>query len=112
MLASFHGSSRLKTIGVRRRMRAVTGLMLLGFSLNALSIADARSQIRVETFSGSGEAGFADSDGQVGRFNRPHGLAIDAKGNVYVSDRGNHAVRLVTANGDISTLAGTGREGE
>jgi DNA-binding beta-propeller fold protein YncE len=84
---------------------------LLVFSLSVLAVADARSQIRVESFSGSGQAGFANSDGQVGQFNRPHGLAVDGKGNIYVSDRGNHAIRVVTANGDIRTLAGTGKEG-
>ena len=40
----------------------------------------------------------ADGNRQVGQLNRPHGLAIDARGNVYVSDRGNHAIRVVAAN--------------
>src|SRR5215218_8536534 len=84
---------------------------LLLVSLSAATATAAQSQIRVITFSGSGQAGFADSNGQVGQFNRPHGLAIDAKGNLYVSDRGNHAIRVVAANGDIQTLAGNGKEG-
>src|SRR5262245_30273985 len=91
-------------------MRAV-GLMFLALSLSSAAGANAQSQIRVETFSGSGQAGFANSNGQVGQFNRPRGLAIDAKGNVYVSDRGNHAIRIVALNGDIRTLAGSGKEG-
>jgi DNA-binding beta-propeller fold protein YncE len=86
-------------------------LLLLIASLGAAGVACAQSQVRVETFSGSGQAGLADSDGQVGQFNRPHGLAIDDKGNVYVSDRGNHAIRVVATNGDIRTLAGNGKEG-
>src|SRR5262249_4779904 len=92
-------------------MRSTTALMLLAFSLSAVALADARLQVRVESFSGSGQAGFANSDGQVGQFNRPHGLAVDGRGNIYVSDRGNHAIRVVTMNGDIRTLAGTGKEG-
>jgi DNA-binding beta-propeller fold protein YncE len=92
-------------------MTRALGLMLLAFSLNVAAAANVQSQGRVETFSGSGQAGFANSNGQVGQFNRPHGLAIDAKGNTYVSDRGNHAIRIVTSNGDIRTLAGNGNEG-
>jgi sugar lactone lactonase YvrE len=92
-------------------MTRVAGLMLLAFSLSAVLVANAQSPVRVESFSGSGQAGFANSNGQVGQFNRPHGLAVDGKGNVYVSDRGNHAIRIVTSNGDIRTVAGNGNEG-
>src|SRR5262245_12944281 len=92
-------------------MTRTMGLMLLAFSLSAVGIVDAQAQVRVESLSGSGQAGFANSNGQVGQFNRPHGLAIDGKGNIYVSDRGNHAIRVVTAFGDIRTLAGNGKEG-
>ena len=92
-------------------MRCVAELTTFGLCLLVLGVAEARSQARVESFSGSGQAGFADSAGQVGQFNRPHGLGVDAKGNVYVSDRANHAIRIVPANGDIRTLAGNGKEG-
>lgn len=70
----------------------------------------AQAQVRVETFVGTGQIGLADGDARTGQMNRPHGLAIDAQGNVYVSDRGNHAIRVVATNGAIRTLAG-GREG-
>ncbi len=89
-------------------MTRTIGLMVLTLSLG---VANAQSQVRVQTFSGSGQAGLADSNGKVGQFNRPHGLAVDAKGNIYVSDRGNHTIRIVSANGDIRTLAGSGKEG-
>jgi DNA-binding beta-propeller fold protein YncE len=92
-------------------MTSTIASALLVLSLSAVTATDARSQVRVETFSGSGQAGFANSNGQVGQFNRPHGLSVDAKGNLYVSDRGNHAIRVVAANGDIRTLAGNGKEG-
>jgi len=92
-------------------MTRATGVLLLALSLIAVAVVDAQAQVRVESFAGSGQAGFADSDGQVGQFNRPHGLAIDGKGNIYVSDRGNHAIRVVTPFGDIRTLAGNGKEG-
>jgi DNA-binding beta-propeller fold protein YncE len=92
-------------------MKRATGVLILAFSLSAVTIADAQPQVRVESFAGSGQPGFTNSDGRVGQFNRPHGLAIDGEGNIYVSDRGNHAIRVVTPFGDIRTLAGNGEEG-
>jgi DNA-binding beta-propeller fold protein YncE len=73
--------------------------------------ADAQSRIRVNTLTGSGQAGLADGNAQAGQLNRPHGLAVDRKGNIYVSDRGNHAIRVVAVNGAIRTLAGNGKAG-
>ncbi len=47
------------------------------------------------------------NDGRVGTtFNAPSGIAVDASGNVYVADLGNHTIRKITAAGDVSTLAG------
>jgi sugar lactone lactonase YvrE len=51
-----------------------------------------------------------DGDARTGQLNRPHGLALDAEGNVYVSERGSHAIRVVAPDGSIRTLAG-GTEG-
>ncbi|WP_055631872.1 NHL repeat-containing protein [Streptomyces griseoruber] len=45
------------------------------------------------------------------RLDKPLGLALDASGNLYIADFGNHRVRRVTPDGWISTLAGTGRSG-
>ncbi|MFC4599999.1 stalk domain-containing protein [Cohnella hongkongensis] len=44
-------------------------------------------------------------------FDSPAGLAVDAKGNVYVADSGNHSIRKVTPGGTVTTLAGSGRIG-
>jgi sugar lactone lactonase YvrE len=90
-------------------MTHTVALVLLASSLSVATSANA--DVRVQSFSGSGQAGFANSNGQAAQLNRPHGLAIDPKGTIYVSDRGNHAIRIVTINGDIQTLAGNGKEG-
>ena len=42
---------------------------------------------------------------------RPRGLAVDASGNLYFADSGNHVVRRVTADSLIATVAGTGQLG-
>ena len=62
----------------------------------------------VTTFAGLPDTG-GSSDGASGaaRFLNPTGIAVDADGNVYVSDTGNHTVRKITAAGVVSTLAGT-----
>lgn len=65
----------------------------------------------VVTLAGSGAAGAKDGVGGAAQLNRPHGMAIDASGTVYVSDRGNHQIRSVSAAGGVRTIAGSGTRG-
>ena len=46
-----------------------------------------------------------DGVGGLARFAYPHGVAIDARGNIYVADTANEAVRQVTPAGAVTTLA-------
>lgn len=93
-----------------------------GLALDAqgrLYVADAgdNNRIRVVQPDGSvatlagGSEGFADGAGSAARFNTPSGLALDAAGNLYVADTGNHAIRKLSPDGQVSTLAGTGAPG-
>ena len=52
-------------------------------------------------------AGNADGTGPAASFSGPRGIAIDGFGNLYVADTGNHAIRMITPAGVVTTLGGT-----
>jgi hypothetical protein len=62
---------------------------------------------------GSGKQGWSGDGGPAtsARLSFPEGVAIDAAGNLYISDHGNGRIRRVTAGGVIDTVAGTGKWG-
>jgi len=57
------------------------------------------------------EDGFEDDTGAAARFNRPGRITVDPTGRVAVTDGDNHALRLVSKAGAVSTLAGNGEAG-
>jgi DNA-binding beta-propeller fold protein YncE len=66
----------------------------------------------VTTLAGGGQGTATNGNGVVASFNQPSGVAVDAAGNVYVADSGNHLIRKITAAGAVSTLAGNGVSGD
>jgi len=99
--------------GAAARFSGPTGVAVDG--TDNLYIADAgNSTIRkitangvVSTLAGlAGIAGNIDGAGAGARFNAPQGVAVDGAGNVYVADTNNSTVRMVTANGTVTTMAG------
>src|ERR1035437_7873595 len=67
----------------------------------------------ITTVAGSGTPGFAGDGGAAtsAQINGPFGVAVDPAGNLYIADTGNQAVRKVSADGTMSTVAGTGTRG-
>jgi len=61
----------------------------------------------VSTFAGSGVRGVDNGPGSEARFANPQGLTMDRAGNLYVADSGNHRIRIISSQGDVSTFAGS-----
>jgi hypothetical protein len=56
-------------------------------------------------------SGFVDGNGTTARFARPRVLEIDASGDIIVLDQLNHAIRKISASGNVTTIAGNGTQG-
>lgn len=77
--------------------------------VRVVSLADGR----IDTFAGNGQKGVP-QDGKLAKQSPlvdPRAVACDTAGNVYILERGGHALRVVGLDGRIRTIAGTGRKG-
>jgi hypothetical protein len=67
----------------------------------------------INTIAGNGKQGFSGDGGQAtgAALRNPNGISVDANGNLYIADRSNNRIRMVTPDGAITTVAGTGAAG-
>jgi len=88
------------------------GRLVYADSLNHV-VARVETSGNITVIAGNGVRGFSGDGGDARRasFDSPRGVAIDAEGNIYISDGRNYRVRRVTPGGVISTVAGTGTYG-
>jgi sugar lactone lactonase YvrE len=62
----------------------------------------------VTTFAGTGAPGSRDGARDAASFTDPFGVAVDRRGNVLVSDGATNRIRLITPQGQVKTIAGSG----
>jgi sugar lactone lactonase YvrE len=67
----------------------------------------------ITTVAGIGEIGYSGDGGPAtqARIGAVNAICFDRQGNMYLADSSNHAVRMVTTDGIITTIAGTGEPG-
>ncbi len=62
----------------------------------------------ITTIAGTGMAGYSGNNGPAiaAKLDQPHGIALDATGNIYVVENNNDCVRKIDVSGTITTFAG------
>ena len=67
----------------------------------------------ISTIAGTGDYGYSGDGGLAtqAQLDDPHGITIDAAGNLYIADTYNNRIRKVSSEGIITTIAGTGNYG-
>ncbi|HLK62175.1 MAG TPA: IPT/TIG domain-containing protein [Bryobacteraceae bacterium] len=67
----------------------------------------------ITTVAGTGTAGFSGDGGTAtsAQLNNPTGVAVDSSGNLYIADRNNFRIRMVSPAGIITTIAGKAQSG-
>jgi sugar lactone lactonase YvrE len=85
------------------------GNLFIADSQNA-RIREIKPDGTISTVAGTGQFGFSGDGGSALNAQLDaSGVAVDAAGNLYIADGNNGRVRKVSANGTITTVAGTGQ---
>ncbi len=58
------------------------------------------------------QPGFENGPATSAELSRPHMTVVDSAGNLYIADKDGHAIRKVSTDGTISTIAGTSAAGD
>ena len=114
----FSGTAARPPGGIRRDL--LPGLDEAGQTLDLADLDNRRIRRvdlktgTVSTVAGNGKKGVP-SDGDDASSSPlvdPRAVAIDGRGNLYILERGGHALRVVDRAGKIRTVAGTGKQGD
>ena len=84
-------------------------LYVANFSANNILKIDTSGAVSI--YSGSGAQGHNDGPGSLASFSWMTGICIDSIGNLYVAERYNNDIRMITPNGTVSTYAGSRVQG-
>lgn len=115
------GNVRLRELLSDQTISTVAQMVVSGVAVDSLgqvyvADADLHEVFRIDRaghldlIAGTGTAGFGGDGGPAlgAQLNSPGGVAVDGQGNVYIADTGNGRVRVITPEGVLHTIAGTG----
>jgi hypothetical protein len=82
-----------------------TGLLQVGDVINnAIRTVSGTGNVKTLT---NTDRGYTNGPIATAKFYGARGMAVDGVGNIYVADAGNHAIRKITADGTVTTYAGS-----
>ncbi|MBL6963918.1 MAG: T9SS type A sorting domain-containing protein [Bacteroidetes bacterium] len=84
-------------------IRKISAFQNLG-NAQAVSVFAGKHDVKPGSY--TSYSGYADGNKDEALFLFPSDVAVDASGNVFVADRGNHVIRKIDPSGNVSTFAG------
>ncbi len=99
--------------------RVIAGALMLfvcatdALILSSRPVATISAGIKIATFAGTGQAGYAGDGGPAtkAQLDNPFGVVRGPDGSLYICDTMNHVIRRVDRDGVVTTVAGTGKKG-
>ena len=94
----------------RTAFRTLISGALISVAATPGGVAAAR---QITTFAGTGLAGYSGDNAPAAKaqLNNPYGITRGPDGALYICDMENHRIRKVSRDGNITTVAGTGKRG-
>ncbi len=96
-----------------RLSRIAFRVLISGALISAATNRVAAAGRQITAFAGTGLAGYSGDNGAAAtaQLNNPYGITRGPDGALYICDMENHRIRRVSRDGNISTVAGTGKRG-
>ncbi len=95
------GDNRIRVVNMQAKAIKIAGVTI---KVGAIATIAGNGTVCASSISACGDGGTA----TAANLNNPQGLAVDVHGNIFISDSGDHRVRLVTGGGIIEAWAGNG----
>ncbi|WP_339251620.1 S-layer homology domain-containing protein [Sporosarcina sp. FSL W8-0480] len=122
---NFAGNGRFDLVNGKRESASFRGPNGIAFLPDgSLLVADSRNHVirkifkgDISTFAGMTldinefglpQGAFYNGDKEAAFFDEPFDIAVDAVGDIFIVDSKNHAIRKISPNGQVTTLAGGG----